>query len=782
MKYRSIHSLVCSIFIIAILASCAGGIPGLPTATPALPTPTSYQQALPPRLVETDPPTNTMIGHETPITFYFNESMNKPSVESSLGGLPEGTFTWNDDSTLVFKPTQPYQPNNELKITIASSIQSANGFGIQEPFDLSFKVADFLRATNVLPKENASDVDVESAVLVSFNQPVVALGADPASLPPAFSLQPAVSGSGEWVNTSTFAFYPEPAMAGGTEYTLSLNPDLKTETGVGLEAGDTSTWKFTSARPRVVTLEPASDQKIPLDPKINLTFNQSMDTGSVQSNFHFSGTEGPVDGTFKWNDDATVVTFVPEKLLSRNVGYILNVSGTAKSKGGMTLGKDYGAVLRTFDNFAVTGTQTNYGTTTFSLTSPLPRGDYEEFVKVGPEVDNLSVGIADDGLSLNVYGNFLPETNYEIEIAGKLRDQWGQSLGDPFILDFRTAPAPAMLALQLYTSSTAFVRPDEPVLYAKAVNIQNADVTVAPLTVQDFFSLQSSYDNQQAFVPSNPSVYLHQFTLQPSQTEDVKLRLSQQNNQLLPGLYYVGVSSPQLQSVTKSVYFAASSQVNLTFKLGATEALVWAVDLPSQTAVANAPVTIYDNAGNILTSGTTDEDGVWKGTIGANDGHLYAMLGAPGDENFSLALSDWSMGVSAWDFGYNFRLQGPHTQIYMYTDRPMYRPGQTVYFRGVVRQAFNGRYELPPVNDVPLTLHDANGAQLLSINAQLSPYGTFSGEYKLSDSAAPGYYTFDNTALELYFNFQVAEYRKPEINLNVDFSVDEIKLGDAAKA
>ena len=74
----------------------------------------------------------------------------------------------------------------------------------------------------------------------------------------------------------------------------------------------------------------------------------------------------------------------------------------------------------------------------------------------------------------------------------------------------------------------------------------------------------------------------------------------------------------------------------------------------------------------------------------------------------------------------------------MYTDRPMYRPGQTVYFRGLARQVFNGRYELPQANEVPLILRDANGVQLLSLNVPLSPFGTFNGEFKLSDSAVPG--------------------------------------------
>src|SRR6266540_3208116 len=428
MKHRYFRSILCSIFIAAILSSCAGlpiPIPGLATPTPVIPTPTAYQQALPPHLVETDPPLNTVIGQDSPITFYFNQAMNKSSVESAFGGLPQGTFTWNDEATLVFKPTQPYQVNSKLNLTIASSIQSANGFGLKDPIDeLSFSVADYLRPENVLPKQDAKDVDVQSAVAVSFNQPVVSLGADNSALPSAFNLQPSIKGHSEWINTSTFVFYPESAMAGGTEYTLKLNPDLKTEMGVGLEAGGTSEWKFTSARPSVVSLEPASDLKIGLDPQIKLTFNQPMDAASVQSNFTFSGTDGAWDGTFTWNDDGTVLTFGPEKELARNVGYILNVGASAKSKGGMTLGDDYGAVLNTFDNFAVASTKADYSSATLTFSAPLSKGDYDNFIKVTPSIDYFSTSLSDDGLSLAVYGYFQPETNYAIEIAAQLKDRW----------------------------------------------------------------------------------------------------------------------------------------------------------------------------------------------------------------------------------------------------------------------------------------------------------------------------------------------------------------------
>src|SRR6185436_17751519 len=190
--------------------------------------------------------------------------------------------------------------------------------------------------------------------------------------------------------------------------------------------------------------------------------------------------------------------------------------------------------------------------------------------------------------------------------------------------------------------------------------VQTADMTVAPLALQDFFLLQNSYENQQAYVPTNPVIYSQTFDVLPSNTSEVKLGLTQENNQLLPGLYYVDISSPQVQSTSRNIYFVASSQVNLTFKLGATEALVWAVDLPSQTPIANAPITIYDDVGNQIGSGTTDKNGLWKGEVGARNYQAYVILGAPGDENFALAASSWGIGINAWDFGYSLRVQPPH--------------------------------------------------------------------------------------------------------------------------
>ena len=461
----------------------------------------------------------------------------------------------------------------------------------------------------------------------------------------------------------------------------------------------------------------------------------------------------------------------------------MNVGKDAKSQGGMTLGEDYGAVLRTFDNFAVSATEPNYNFVTFTFNSPLPDGKYENFVTVTPALSDLSVDGSEDGFNLYVRGSFIPDSNYNIQLSGTLKDRWGQSLGDPFILNFRTPPLTPSVNVIQFGSGALFVRPDNPVLNADAANLASAEVTVAPVTLQEFLPLQDSFDAQQAFVSSmGQSSYQQALNVPASETRRVKLGLAPSNNQLVPGLYYVTVSSPQLSLKSKLVSLVASSQVNLTFKAGATEALLWAVDLPTQTPIAGAPAAVYDGAGNQLASGTTDANGLWKTALPATDRPLYAMLGQPGAENFGFAVSNWSSGIRAWDFGYIQDVRAPRNEVYLYTDRPIYRPGQTVYFRGVVRQAFNGRYDMPTVNDVSLSLKDANGTQVATFNPQLSPYGTFNGEFSLSADTVPGNYTFTNSVLNLYLSFQVAEYRKPEINLDVKLSAEEIKLGEAAQA
>ena len=72
------------------------------------------------------------------------------------------------------------------------------------------------------------------------------------------------------------------------------------------------------------------------------------------------------------------------------------------------------------------------------------------------------------------------------------------------------------------------------------------------------------------------------------------------------------------------------------------------------------------------------------------------------------------------------------TSAYVYTDRPIYRPGDTVYFRFVVRQVTNGRYILAGFQLLSIDrLMTTHGQQVARFELPLSGFGTAHGEYTL---------------------------------------------------
>ncbi|MBN1888319.1 MAG: hypothetical protein JW850_10025, partial [Thermoflexales bacterium] len=131
----------------------------------------------------------------------------------------------------------------------------------------------------------------------------------------------------------------------------------------------------------------------------------------------------------------------------------------------------------------------------------------------------------------------------------------------------------------------------------------------------------------------------------------------------------------------------------------------------------------------------------------------------------------WDEGIATRDFQMPYYYGEPSHTIFLYTERPLYRPGQTVYFKGVVRQDNDGRYRLPQFTRLPVVINDAAGNEIYREELPLSDMGTFHGEIQLSEEAAVGLYSikvvYATDEASAYGNFRVAEYRKPEFKVSV---------------
>jgi alpha-2-macroglobulin len=793
-------------------ATAPEGTPSAGTPVPTLPDPKSLP-AMPPAISDTLPAAGSQIPLQAPITFYFNQPMDKKSVETAWSIQPAiaGIWTWADNSAILFTPASALPASTDLTFTLAATAISKNGQLLSEPISINFRTAEALAVVQTLPEAGTDAVSASAAVVAAFNQPVVALGADASTLPVGFTLQPTVGGKGEWLNTSTYIFYPDPALAGGITYTATINPKLSATSGSALK--ETKSWSFSVAMPEVQKVEPEADGQVDLDAVFTVTFNQPMDTGSVQSNFTLTGPAGKVSGTFKWNKNNTSLTFTPSGLLSRDSNYTLTLSAQAKGRGGTAIGYASAQTFHTYPGFYVQSTtpvnlglKENYKNITISFSAPLQEENAADLIKISPEAGQVYAYA--NGTDLTVYSTLNPETVYTVTVSSALKDRWGQSLGQEFSFRFKTDKASPFFSFPYVGSDTFFVNAENPRLYAMAVSVPEVKLTFGSLNIEKYLSLNASgsYEERNIYDPPDATTWVQTIEHDTDNVnEPVSIQVPEEGGALTPGIYHI-TADPGLGGVgmfpddlTPGVharvaraggagypqrYFIIASNVNLTIKAGTTDLLVWAVDTRTNTPVREAPISIYRNDAFKVATGTTDADGIFRTSLpAAKDEYAgyYAILGEPGDDIFSVGTTYWDMNIAPYNFGLRYDYQPAHTEVYMYSDRPIYRPGQTVYFRAVVRKMFDGVYSDAGLSSLALTLNDGYG-QSWQFDLPLSSYGTAHGEFTIPEDAQPGSYYFTNKDVDLYFTFTVANYKKPSINLSVTFDPTELKNGQSLTA
>ena len=124
----------------------------------------------------------------------------------------------------------------------------------------------------------------------------------------------------------------------------------------------------------------------------------------------------------------------------------------------------------------------------------------------------------------------------------------------------------------------------------------------------------------------------------------------------------------------------------------------------------------------------------------------------------------------------------PDIESYMYTDRPLYRPGDTVHFKGAIFSRANGlpiRSGLDAVTVRVISYSSMSGIsqELYQKELPLSSFGTIEDSIDLSPEMPTGIYHVELSSDERiygYFYFNVAAYRKPEIDITMGVMTDEI--------
>jgi hypothetical protein len=581
-------------------------------------------------------------------------------------------------------------------------------------------------------------------------------------------------------------------MFGGASYQVSINPNLISTAGSPLESAPD--WSFNTALPRLVSAQPADlTNNVYLDSNVQLNFSYPMDSASVEANFSLQTSDGsPVEGQSTWNEDFTTFTFTPTMLLQRDTTYLVSLSAEAAALGGTQLGEPIRLAWNTVPVLFISesvpsegGTKDIYEGIRLFVSSHLSNDDIDKYISINPSVPNLSSWMDNDQMEIYIYGSFDPEVNYTLTVSPELTDLWGSSLGQTFKLHFRTGPLNPSVQFP-YTADTTFLTTKDTGVLAQVTNISSIPLSVGAMTTSDLTQMfgDNGYDFRQNFTPSDAESWTFYPEVPHNKSTTVTLPVSPDGKPRLPGLYFMRINLPDTYGYANSLILAIS-HYQATLKLSPTEAFVWAVDMDTNTPAANLPVTVYNQSGEVLVSGVTDSSGIFQEPISSYQDPYdasYVMLGTQGEDNFGFAMSHWNEGVSPWDFKVPSDYYPSELLAYVYTDRPIYRPGDTVHFRLIVRQVSNGRYSLPDTSSYKLVLNDTQGLPIANFDLPLSGFGSAHGEYNLPSGAVPGTYALINPDDYSGVYFQVADYRKPEINLKVAFQATDVLSGTALLA
>ncbi|MBP6016229.1 MAG: Ig-like domain-containing protein [Candidatus Promineofilum sp.] len=763
----------------------------------------------PPQVIASDPLPGQEVALDTPITVRFDQPMDQTSVAAAFTLDPpvEGQLSWPEPDTAVFTPDDSLELGQAYQVRIADTASAVNGQPLQEPVEFAVQVTGPLRVTQTIPADNANAVQTDGIVTVVFDKPVVPLvsSGEQAGLPQPLTFDPPIEGTGEWTSTSIYRFIPDPAFAGATTYTVSVDPGLTDMTGSPLE--DAPTWRFTTVRPDVVTVEPENEQvRVVPSATISVTFNMPMDTASVEAATSLTADDGAVVSLdFDWQDEDRLAVLTPAETLPLGTPYTLTIAASAASaNGAATMSGDHTSTFTTIPFPAVISTQPPDGATadiwqngvSIDFASPMNDETLEDQIVVSPDPGDVDYFINqwDEGYSVFLQFTLEPETDYTVTVPGTAADPYGNTLGDDYTFSFRSAPVPPLAAFNLPSQnaqlSTSF--PTNIQVMHRKVSELNVALYEAGVNSDIVFNAYQLNERP----PSGDPIFETTIPVDPSGDELGVETVELAGGGVLPtGIYELRVNAPELDADSawwqnRNVLLIVAD-TNLVVKEMFGETHAWATDLATGEPLSGLNLTLYRRDGEQAGTAVTDADGFARFDYEVNSDYLDGVMvvsNEPGAAGFGVATTFWTGNVNPWQMGIN-NDTSPEQAIYayIYTDRPIYRPGDTVYFKGIVRDTDFGRYALPDVESLEISVNPSFvfGEESFSdtFDVTLDEDGVFSGEFVINDDMGLGTYSFNVTG-DYWLSsrsFTVAEYRAPQFLVTVTPDRAELLRGETTQ-
>ena len=224
-----------------------------------------------------------------------------------------------------------------------------------------------------------------------------------------------------------------------------------------------------------------------------------------------------------------------------------------------------------------------------------------------------------------------------------------------------------------------------------------------------------------------------------------------------------GVSDGTLMNVTalKTIYRPLPD--------GTLELVV--VDAVSGQPVSEAEVTIYTEKGGGYSPQQTyqaDKQGTLKLDFLNSNKYWY---------NAHTAADNAMPILNLWKNDYYYKESKRKEVLQLFTDRSIYRPGQTVYVSGLAYEMEKDSTRVLADKKYTVSLYDANNNETGKVEVWTNGFGSFSGQFVLPSPCLTGYFSL--RAADTSVSFKVEEYKRPTFDVTFEPVKVEYQVGDS---
>jgi uncharacterized protein YfaS (alpha-2-macroglobulin family) len=573
---------------------------------------------------------------------------------------------------------------------------------------------------------------------------------------------------------------PRP-LAPGARYLFALDETAKSREGVPMV--DDYHWNIRTEPVVSFFSSPAPpDWRRP----IALSFSYAMDTASVQRALRI---EPPFAGGVSWNRAGTVLTLIPTTTLPGSIEYtlsfdrpLLDASGDQLSVPGPFHFVSPPPILAALP----TGSRVSPSAAIeVVFDRPMDEGVTAKALQIQPEVAGR-VTWSETTLVFEVEGGYLAEdTDYQVTVGPQALAADGQPiLEEAYTWTFRTGSLPD--AVQFGWGPNAQVLDVDGrraiQLWLSQANQSDAVFELYALNLEQFLDRYASgfrgvAGSEHRPISTEGTTLTRRWVPEPDLWPDDHQGPAEifVPSDVPAGLYVLNAEAGHLNDQLLLLL----TRNTMVVKQAEGQIVAWVTDI-NGGPVPDIWVAVYARDGEQISEGRTDAHGIYRTEVAIDPQPLIVVARAGDDVTASGLSNEWRSPEGSWWRWWRPSPEAQDYAVHLYTDRPIYRPGQTVFFKAILRSDDDAVLDvLPAGTPVQARIRDARDNVVQTYPLSTNEFGTVYGAFDLAEGAMLGNYVVEVVVGDEPHRqvFKVEDYRKPDYKVTIVTGSDRVVAG-----